>query len=171
MATPTIFRGLQKAAEGENYDLDLSNGNLDEIDLGLIKIAKASSSYNINSISGVTSRFIRVQFHPNSVVAGIIIAEFGLDIDTNAITIAAASAAATVLPGFIPVGYRPKTVSHPIPMMGVAPVTNAGSIAHLQWGFKTDGDLLLRHNANTAYTTVSGTEMNFFATYEWDGVV
>lgn len=170
MATPTTFFGLQKAAAGENYDLDLTNANLDSIDLGLIKISKANSSYSINSIIGTTSRFMRIQFNSTLVAAGIIIAEFGLDIDTNAISIAASSAAATNLPSFIPAGYRPKTVSHSIPMMGIAPVTNAGATANLQWGFNTQGDLLLRNNVNSTYTTQTGTELNFFAVYEWDGI-
>jgi hypothetical protein len=170
MATPTTFFGLQKAAAGENYDLDLTNANLDAIDFGLIKVSKASSSYNLNGINGASSRFMRIQFNNGLVASGIIIAEFGLDIDTNAIVIAAGTAAPTNLPNFIPAGYRPKTVSHSIPMMGLAPVTNAGSSAKLQWGFNTSGDLLLRSETTGTYTTVTGTDMNFFAVYEWDGI-
>jgi len=159
--------GLEDPVGGEAHSRAMLSRNNGRINLGLASMTTANSTYNINSISGVTSRFTRVRIGNT----GFIIAEFGLDIDTSTITIAAASAAATVLPGLIPIGYRPLLVSHSIPMMGVAPVTNAGSIAHLQWGFRENGDLLLRHNANTAYTTVTGTEMNFFATYVWDGVV
>jgi hypothetical protein len=165
MSLPTPLFGLIKAAQGELYDVDIVNNNLDAIDAGLVKLDSANSTYNINSISGVSSRFTRLRIGST----GIIVAEFGLDIDTAAITIAASTAAATVLPGFIPAGYRPLSVAHSIPMMGVAPVTNAGSGAQLQWGFNVGGDLLLR-STGAAYTTVVGTDMNFFAVYKWDGV-
>jgi hypothetical protein len=164
MATPTTFFGLQKPADGENYDLDLINANSDAIDLGLVKVAIANSTYNLNGISGVTSKFTRLSIGNQ----GIIIAEFGLDLDTNTIVIAASTAAPTALPALIPVGFRPFSAPHSIPLYGTAPVTNAGSGASLQWGFNTSGDVLLR-STGAAYTTVTGTDMNFACTYRWDG--
>lgn len=41
MSTPTTNYGLIKAAEGEQYDVDITNGNLDAIDLELKKINNA----------------------------------------------------------------------------------------------------------------------------------
>lgn len=167
MSLPTAFMGLIKAAEGEPYDLDVVNNNLDGIDLGLVKINSVFSTYNINGINGATSKFTRIRIGASNI--GFIIAEFGLDIDTAAITIAACTAVPTKLPGLIPAGYRPKLAAHSIPMFGVTPVTNAGSQAVLQWGYDTNGDVLLRNNINSTYTTQTGTDMNWTATYEWGG--
>jgi hypothetical protein len=157
--------GLEDPIGGEAHSRAMLSRNWGRVNLGLGIVSTVNGTYNVNSINGTSSKFTRIRFGS----VGIIVAEFGLDIDTNVISIAASTAAATVLPSFIPVGYRPKTVPHSIPMMGVAPVTNAGSGAQLQWGFNTSGDLLLRNTSASTYTTVSGTDMNFFAVYEWDG--
>jgi hypothetical protein len=167
MATPTTFFGLQKAAEGENYDLDHTNLNLDAIDLGLVKINSVNSTYNVNSIFGTASKFTRVRIGATNV--GFVIAEFNLDLNSvGGVVIAANTAAPTSLPNLIPAGYRPKDVPHSIPLYGNAPVTNAGVGISLMWGYNTDGDVLLR-STGAAYTTVNGSDMQFNTVYEWGG--
>lgn len=167
MATPTTFFGLQKPAEGENYDVDLTNINYDAIDLGLVKINSVNSTYNVASISGTLSKFTRVRIGATNV--GFVIAEFNLDFDSvGGVTIAASTAAPTHLPALIPAGYRPKAAPHSIPLVGIAPVTNAGSGAQLMWGYDTSGDVLLR-STGAAFTTVNGTDMQFNTVYEWGG--
>jgi hypothetical protein len=167
MATPTTFFGLQKAAEGENYDLDLTNLNLDAIDLGLVKINSVNSTYNVNSVSGTLSKFTRVRIGATNV--GFVIAEFAMDFDNaGGITIAVNTAAPTNFPALIPAGYRPKTANHSISLMGNSVTTNGGQGTSVSWGYNTSGDVLLRSTA-AAYTIPTGTDLNFNTVYEWGG--
>lgn len=159
--------GLEDPAGGENHSRAMLSRNWGRINSGLGLISTVNGSYNLNGLNGTTSKFTRIRFGAN---AGIVVAEFGLDIDTSTIVIAASTALATSLPGFIPAGYRPMTVPHSIPLCGVSPVTNAGSGVSLQWGFNVSGDFLLR-STGAAYTTVTGTELNAYAVYLWDGNV
>lgn len=167
MATPTTFFGLQKAADGENYSLDLTNINYDSIDLGLVKINSVNSTYNVNSVIGTGSKFTRVRIGAANV--GFVIAEFCIDFDNaGGITLAANTAVPTNLPSLIPAGYRPKTAPHSIPLMGNSVTTNGGQGTSVSWGYNTDGDVLLR-STGAAYTAPTGTDLNFMAVYEWGG--
>jgi hypothetical protein len=156
--------GLEDPTGGESHSRAMLSRNWGRINTGLGIVSTVNGAYNLNGINGTSSKFTRIRFGS----VGIIVAEFALDIDTTSISIAASTAGPTSLPSFIPVGYRPKSVPHSIPLYGISPVTNAGSGVSLQWGYNASGDVLLR-STGAAYTTVSGTDMNFAAVYEWDG--
>lgn len=163
MSLPTAFFGLIKAAEGEPYDLDVVNNNLDQVDLGLVKIDSAFSTTVGATWDFTASQFTRVRIKDK----GIIIAKFvGTVLTTTALPLNTASG--LVISGVVPAGYRPGyTLNY-----SQAIASGAGRGDEVQVAITGGtGNFLARSNTGVAYNTVVGSAINYHVAWQWDGVL
>lgn len=162
MSLPTTYHGLIKPDEGEMYDVDILNNNLDAIDLGLVKIDTANSTIDVANFNFTSSTFTRIRVQNK----GIVVAAITAVVDTaDALPINTATGDAYA--GVIPAGYRPKTTKNYFQAI----VAGAGRGDEVQVALIPDGQWLVRSNTGSAYTTFVGSQINTFITYEWDGNV
>lgn len=165
MSTVTPRLGLVKPTTLEQFALSVLNNNMDTIDSALVIAAQANSTYNVNSVSALGSKFTRLSVAS----VGIVIGEFAIDFDNvGGIVIAANTAASTNLPNLVPAGFRPATTPHSFPIATVSMNKNGGQGQTLGCGINTSGDVLL-NSTGVAYTAPTGSEINFMLTYRWDG--
>lgn len=159
MATPTTFFGLQKAAEGENYDLDLTNANLDAIDLGLLKITTANSTLDTGATTCTGSSFTRLRVGNQGIVVALIACSFDVPV-----TLAANTAASTVIGTLVPAGFMPAATLNPQP--GV--LSGNGQGTGVQWSLTSAGQLQIR-SEGASFNTVAASSLNIATVYRWDG--
>lgn len=166
MSTVTPRLGLVKPTTLEQYALSVLNNNADLIDAAAVLTATANSSYNTNSVSGLSSKFTRMA----TGAVGIIIAEIAVDFDNvGGIIIAANTAASTHLPAFIPAGFRPASTPHSFPVSAASMVKNGGQGQILVCGPEAGtGDIMFNTTA-AAYTAPTGSDFNCFMCWRWDG--
>lgn len=161
MSLPTTYHGLIKAAEGEPYDLDLINNNLDAIDLGLVKIDTVNSTANWTNFSFLASTFTRVRIKNT----GFVIAHIQALVDV-ASAIPANTVSGDNYGNVVPAGYRPKRTQGYTNFVQTGPTNNIGTNA--QCAITPSGDWLVRANG-TGYTTTFASIIHCYWTYEWDG--
>lgn len=180
MAIPTTFLKLLKAAKGEKYSVDLTNGNLDLIDAFAAKgleIKRATSAYKTEVFNAMNygSSFLRI----SSQGEGIVIAKIAIQIikvsapDTNIPSPAYSYLGQDTRPGktenekwVVPVGFGSKDGMYPIP----STIAGNGVNHEVQMGVSVRDVGFRRSASGTPTVFTANTNMYLNIIYQWDGI-